>query len=113
MVVRPRHQPDGTDVPESLDALELLPLGSREEVHRAINNNLPEPLWPNPWVAITDGDGWMIEASLQVGDPVLQLMLRITGTGNAMPVIAALCQATGWTAIDVAAWEFIDTDQYE
>lgn len=106
LVLRAGRRTEG--VPADIEHLDLLPLGSRQEVRQAIDSSFQAPLWQDLWSAVIDGEGWMMEANLHVEEPVRKLMLRIHGAGDPTSAIAGLCRTRSWDAIDVSAWEFID-----
>lgn len=97
----------GYALPSSSAEMDLRPLGSPEEVKRALAK-LGEATWLDPWAAVVDGDGWMAEISLRVGSPIQELTLRIHGRGQppeiAFDGVRAVCNENGWRAIDLEAW---------
>jgi hypothetical protein len=65
----------------------------------------------DPWAGVADGDGWMVEISIHVGEPIEDLTLRIhgrvRGPEHALSTVQGLCSESAWRAIDLAAWEFV------
>ena len=101
----------GPSMPLSSDDLRLQPLGTLEEVQEALSTVLGEVTWLDPWAAIVDGDGWMAEISVRVGQPIQELTLQIHGRvrepEDAFDTVRILCAQTGWHAVDTEAWEIV------
>jgi hypothetical protein len=95
-------------MPETVDSLDLQPLRAAEHVRRALDEALGAGLWTDPWGAVFEGEGWMAEVSLSVADPIRQVMLRISGSGDTWTGIKALCVKHGWRAVDIGEWAFVD-----
>jgi len=93
-----------SDLPDGFDQ----PLGSREEVVRAICAAFPSANSSDPTWMVLDGDEYSIEFSLGQNKSIEYLMLYIRGTAQAVDAVQHLCETTGWRAFDTAAGEFID-----
>ncbi len=84
------------------------PLGSRDEVLRAITTAFPHADVSDPnWIALR-GDGYTIELSLEETEYVGSLTLFVRGSVEAVDAIECLCKAGGWRAFDTSLGDFID-----
>jgi hypothetical protein len=108
-IVKPSHR--RATVPEDPDKLQLQPLGPLEEVKSILARHFHEITWTDPFAGIVDGDGWMAEISIHVGEPIEDLTLRIHGRRHgpehALDTVRTLCSDSGWQAVDLEAWQFV------
>src|SRR5258708_25656635 len=92
-IVRPSHR--RATVPEDLDKLELQPLGPLDAVKSTLARHFRDITWMDPWAGVVDGDGWMAEISIHVGQPIQDLTLRIHGRTHgperALDTVQRLC----------------------
>lgn len=98
-------------VPADVAQLDLQPLGPMDEVKAAIAGAFPKITWLDPWSAIVDGEGWMAEVNMRVGQPTPEATIRIHGRKRepegAFDAIRHLCSQNGWRAVELGEWEFV------
>jgi hypothetical protein len=95
-------------MPSTVNALEPQPLGSLESVSGILRSIFPDAVWQAPWMAVADGEGWVAEIVIRLGDPIREVGLQVSGRGDTLEPVRAICAATGWQAIDVDAWAFVE-----
>lgn len=83
-------------------------MGSTGAVRLTVSRNLPRVDWSDPNLGILEAKEFSIEFNLGDEDPVTNMMLHVRGTGDPVTVIADLCKATGWRALDCSTGEWLD-----
>jgi len=87
-----------------------LPLGSRDEVVRAILNVFPESNASDPTWLTLETPHYLIDFGLGTDDPVMSLSLHVSGDETVVPHISELIDLLGARAIDSWTGQFFDPE---
>jgi hypothetical protein len=95
---------------QSLEGTDVQPLGPAAKVRSDIADALPGIDWSDPkWGLYRDHrDELWIEFNAGNDDPIMDLMLHVRGSGDAIAAIMAVTRPHGWSAVDCSTGEFLD-----
>jgi hypothetical protein len=79
-----------------------------EKLRQIISTHLPEVDWSDPIQGLLDAGGCDLEFNLGSEDDLTCIVLE--GSGVFSDIIAELCKATGWWALDSSTGRYVDPD---
>ena len=86
------------------------PLGTTDHVRSLLRAAVPGLDLTDPSWGVLDAPHYSIEFSIGADEPCGAVMLHVRGLDDAVEPIRAVCQATGWTAVDCSLGSPIDFD---
>lgn len=100
--------PEGAKTLADMQDTDGEPLGSTGDVRRILSGVLPDLDLSDPTWGILETVDSSIEFSIGSEEPCVSVMLHVRGLDDAMEPIRAVCNATGWQALDCSDGELID-----
>ncbi len=104
------HVPEGITTFDELDDVEPQPLGPLAEVVSRLQAVCSTADFSDPTWGELEAADYSIEFNIGKDDPVESVMLHMRGGDEVISVLAAICAATGWSAVDTEGGEFIHFD---
>jgi hypothetical protein len=95
-------------VPDLPDDFRFPPMGDADTVRAQVSAVCPAVDWSDPAWGILEAGDYSIEFNLQKAGVVDGFMLHVRGGGDPVGVIARLCAANRWVALDTSTGEFMD-----
>ena len=95
-----RVPPEISTLEELQELSSPLELGAKSEVCTALAKVVPEIAFREPDWGVLQTEEFSIEFNIGDKDPVIMLALHIRGGDQAIDVLQAICEATGWHALD-------------
>ena len=99
----PEGVTDLGDIPDDYDE----PLCSHSELTARLRAVFPDIDLTDPTWGILEGEDYSIEFNMDEEDPCDSVMLHVRGGDSALAPIKALCDSTGWAAVDAGGGEII------
>lgn len=88
--------------------VQILPLGTREEVQTSISNVFAGTDWSDPTWGIYEVPFGTVEFNVGKSEPVEGMMLHVRASEEIVAPIVHLCVQQGWQALDVGTGDFLE-----
>ncbi|EFF81307.1 hypothetical protein F4U02_10925 [Acinetobacter haemolyticus] len=93
------------DIP---DTEACLPIGTGEEVRRAISKYFPSTSWADPAWGVFDSDSGSVEFNCGNDEISTGFMMHIRASEAVVSAIVQMCRGERWQALDCSSGEFLE-----
>ena len=95
---------------DDIDDDSFAPLGTTDDVRKVLIEAVPNLDLSDPTWGILEAPEYSIEFSIGKEEPCDSVMLHVRGEDGAIAPIQAVCEASGWKALDCSDGEIIEFD---